>query len=320
VATSGAAESAAPGASLSKPPKDDTSGPAESDVTAVVRKPAEATEVHEPGGTSEPDDDDPAATTTVVRGPAAAEAAQPESERTVVTSLPAAMGSRPDAVAEAPKSPAEETVRVDVAAARDQDRSGDVEKTVKVEARTPKKPAGADEATASTPPPSRSDPARSSAPVQAPVAESQAPEPPTVVSTPERAPVDEEPPAEQATVVRSPSDGRPPPRKDVDLFAPAAEPATSAAGPPPPESPPGPLGDAPEEQSDPIAAEIVSGLDDEVVVVDEQPRYHVTTCAALVSTAVIPLPVREAVELGFTPCGWCSPERTLSGRHRSAAR
>ncbi|MCY7340545.1 MAG: hypothetical protein LH603_01415 [Pseudonocardia sp.] len=78
--------------------------------------------------------------------------------------------------------------------------------------------------------------------------------------------------------------------------------------------------EAPEERHDPGAAAIVAGLDDEVVVVDEQPRYHVTGCRALVARPVIPLPVREAVELGFTPCGWCGPDRTLSGRHSAAAR
>jgi hypothetical protein len=34
---------------------------------------------------------------------------------------------------------------------------------------------------------------------------------------------------------------------------------------------------------------------------------------------VIPLPVREAVELGFTPCGWCAPDRTLAERHPARA-
>ncbi len=79
-------------------------------------------------------------------------------------------------------------------------------------------------------------------------------------------------------------------------------------------------GEAPEERSDPAAAVVVAGLDDEVVVVDEQPRYHVTGCRALVAVAPIPLPAREAVELGFTPCGWCSPDRTLAGRHPATAR
>ena len=75
----------------------------------------------------------------------------------------------------------------------------------------------------------------------------------------------------------------------------------------------------PVESRDAAVAAFVAGLDDEVVVVDEQPRYHVTGCRALVPYQVIPLPAREAVELGFTPCGWCSPDLTLSTRHNATA-
>jgi hypothetical protein len=77
-----------------------------------------------------------------------------------------------------------------------------------------------------------------------------------------------------------------------------------------------PAGDAepPEEQRDPAAAAVVAGLENEVLVVDEQPRYHLSSCRALTGKATIPLPAREAVELGFTPCGWCSPVRTLAAQ------
>ena len=51
-----------------------------------------------------------------------------------------------------------------------------------------------------------------------------------------------------------------------------------------------------------------------MLVVDEQPRYHLSSCRALAGKATIPLPVREAVELGFTPCGWCSPVHTLAAQ------
>lgn len=78
-------------------------------------------------------------------------------------------------------------------------------------------------------------------------------------------------------------------------------------------------GDAPEESADPVESALVATLDDEVVVIDEQPRYHVTGCRALVVAQVIPLPVREAVDLGFTPCGWCSPDHTLAARHQTAS-
>ena len=68
------------------------------------------------------------------------------------------------------------------------------------------------------------------------------------------------------------------------------------------------------------AAAVVAQLDDEVLVVDELPRYHVGGCRSLAGSPVIPLPAREAVELGFTPCAWCSPDRTLGNRHRAPAR
>jgi len=76
----------------------------------------------------------------------------------------------------------------------------------------------------------------------------------------------------------------------------------------------------PEEHSDGAVAQLVAGLDDEVVVVDEQPRYHTADCRGVAAKPVIPLPVREAVELGFTPCAWCSPNRRLAGQHPAAAR
>jgi hypothetical protein len=82
---------------------------------------------------------------------------------------------------------------------------------------------------------------------------------------------------------------------------------------------PGPGEEPPEESREPTISAIVALLPDEVVVVDEQPRYHVAGCRALASRALIPLPVREAIELGFTPCGWCNPDRTLAERHPARA-
>ncbi|WBB94967.1 hypothetical protein O7543_01190 [Solwaraspora sp. WMMA2080] len=61
----------------------------------------------------------------------------------------------------------------------------------------------------------------------------------------------------------------------------------------------------------------LAGLDAEVIVVDGRPRYHLASCLYLVARDGEPLPVREALELGFTPCGLCQPNRTLlaeSGR------
>jgi hypothetical protein len=82
----------------------------------------------------------------------------------------------------------------------------------------------------------------------------------------------------------------------------------------------GPDGAPPEEPRDAEAAGLVAELDDEVLVVDELPRYHLGGCRSLAGSPVIPLPAREAVELGFTPCSWCTPDRTLSARHRAPVR
>jgi len=82
----------------------------------------------------------------------------------------------------------------------------------------------------------------------------------------------------------------------------------------------GPDGAPPEEPHDGDAAALVAGVDDEVLVVDELPRYHVNGCPSLGNSPVIPLPAREAVELGFTPCAWCAPDRTIAGRHRAPVR
>ena len=88
-----------------------------------------------------------------------------------------------------------------------------------------------------------------------------------------------------------------------------------------PDLPPlGPDGAPPEEPRDADAAALVAGLDDEVLVVDELPRYHLAGCRSLNASPVIPLPAREAVELGFTPCAWCTPDRALSARHRAPVR
>jgi hypothetical protein len=57
----------------------------------------------------------------------------------------------------------------------------------------------------------------------------------------------------------------------------------------------------------PADAVRVAQLDDEVMVVDGRPRYHMADCAHLIGKLTDPLPVSEAVELGFSPCGLCRP-------------
>ncbi|MCM0677803.1 hypothetical protein NCC78_24445, partial [Micromonospora phytophila] len=62
---------------------------------------------------------------------------------------------------------------------------------------------------------------------------------------------------------------------------------------------------------DPAEAARVARLDAEVRVVDGRPRYHLADCAHLVGRAHEPLPVAEAVGLGFTPCAHCAPDTAL---------
>jgi hypothetical protein len=78
--------------------------------------------------------------------------------------------------------------------------------------------------------------------------------------------------------------------------------------------------DPPEEP----AAQQVSAADaarlarmsDDVLVIDGRPRYHLPGCPHLLGRDSEPLPVREAVELGFTPCGRCEPARALLAEPR----
>jgi clumping factor A len=57
----------------------------------------------------------------------------------------------------------------------------------------------------------------------------------------------------------------------------------------------------------PADAVRVARMDAEVLVVDGRPRYHMADCAHLVGRLTEPIPVNEAVELGFSPCGLCRP-------------
>jgi hypothetical protein len=57
----------------------------------------------------------------------------------------------------------------------------------------------------------------------------------------------------------------------------------------------------------PADAVKVARLDAEVLVVDGRPRYHLPDCPHLIGRMTEGLPVAEAVELGFSPCGLCRP-------------
>jgi hypothetical protein len=57
----------------------------------------------------------------------------------------------------------------------------------------------------------------------------------------------------------------------------------------------------------PADAVRVARMDAEVLVVDGRPRYHLADCPHLLGRLTEPIPVNEAVELGFSPCGLCRP-------------
>ncbi|MEU4774880.1 hypothetical protein [Micromonospora sp. NPDC023644] len=68
----------------------------------------------------------------------------------------------------------------------------------------------------------------------------------------------------------------------------------------------------PAQDVTPVEAARVARLDAEVRVVDGRPRYHLADCAYLAGREHEPLPVAEAVDLGFTPCARCAPDTALA--------
>lgn len=58
----------------------------------------------------------------------------------------------------------------------------------------------------------------------------------------------------------------------------------------------------------------LAGLRADVLVIDGRPRYHLPGCVHLLGRESEPLPVSEAVELGFTPCSLCEPASALLAR------
>jgi hypothetical protein len=92
--------------------------------------------------------------------------------------------------------------------------------------------------------------------------------------------------------------------------APAAVPPTAVAA-------PVEKGEPPVEEVEVTDLLLVVDLKDDVFVLDEHPRYHLAECARLVGHEAIPLPLDEARTDGFTPCGVCSPDRTMAERERA---
>jgi hypothetical protein len=79
----------------------------------------------------------------------------------------------------------------------------------------------------------------------------------------------------------------------------------------------GPDGEPPAEEVEVTDLLLVLDLSDEVLVVDEHPRYHLAGCPHLSGVDPIPMPMDEARTDGFTPCGACAPDRNLAERERS---
>jgi hypothetical protein len=126
-----------------------------------------------------------------------------------------------------------------------------------------------------------------------------------------QSPMDFEPPVKME--LPSGPDNLPSGPDDVrTLVTEPVEPPVEDAEPPDPGAEPG------EEPTDASDLLVVAGLNAEVRVVDEHPRYHLATCVWLANRPTIPIPVSEARQLGFTPCSRCGPDATLAARHRAA--
>jgi hypothetical protein len=77
-----------------------------------------------------------------------------------------------------------------------------------------------------------------------------------------------------------------------------------------------PPDEPPAQPVSPADAARVARMDIEVLVIDGRPRYHQSGCVHLLGRVSEPLPVSEAVELGFTPCGRCEPDSALLAQAR----
>ena len=72
-----------------------------------------------------------------------------------------------------------------------------------------------------------------------------------------------------------------------------------------------PAGEPPPQVITDREAGQLAELTGEVVVTDGRPRYHAAGCLHLLGRDTERLPVNEATQLGFTPCGQCQPARGL---------
>ena len=88
----------------------------------------------------------------------------------------------------------------------------------------------------------------------------------------------------------------------------------------PREAPADAAGEPGEEDVEVTDLLLVVELADEVLVVDEEPRYHLAGCRFVNGRWAIPLPMVEARTDGFTPCATCRPVRHLAETERSRRR
>lgn len=99
--------------------------------------------------------------------------------------------------------------------------------------------------------------------------------------------------------------------------APAAPaPAAPASVAPPAVVPPEGVVEPDEEDPDAADALVLGALSEEVLVVDEHPRFHLGSCPWLVGRTTTALSATEAVELGFSPCALCRPSQVLAAQSR----
>jgi hypothetical protein len=124
-------------------------------------------------------------------------------------------------------------------------------------------------------------------------------------------------PAESAVPSRTTTSAAPPERADTAVNGATGATAASVAEPGVRQpAAPADLADPPIEEVEVTDLLLVVDLKDEVLVIDERPRYHLAGCVHLAGRAGIPLPLDEARTDGFTPCAVCAPDRNLAQRAR----
>jgi hypothetical protein len=120
--------------------------------------------------------------------------------------------------------------------------------------------------------------------------------------------VGEPAPAEQADATAEAGPGRGEGQVEPEYSA-EQHPAETRVGPVEPEYSAEADADPAEAHTDPP---LRSRGDEPVWVIDGRPRYHLPGCAFLLGRGPVPVPLRQAVEDGFTPCGLCDPDSGLA--------